>query len=201
MNKEKIIKSYEQNRYTVQWFDKIEDATEYLAAQIKGKSVGFGDSQTMMKMQLHEILEKENMVYDPLPTKDNDEFLAVAKQCLTSDIFLTSVNAATEEGILLNMDGTGNRIAGSLFGHEKVYFILGTNKLASNLDEAIWRVRNIAAPLNAKRLNLKTPCAIHGDKCYNCSSSDRICNGLIIHYKKMNDIEMEVIFIDDDLGY
>lgn len=201
MNKELIIKNFEKNRYTVQWFHTSADAVDYLTTQIKGKIVGFGDSQTMAKMNLHNALEKENTVYDPLPTKDNDEFLAVAKKCLTSDVFLTSVNAATEDGMLVNIDGTGNRVAGSLFGHEKVYFILGTNKLAPNLDDAISRIRNVAAPLNAKRLNLKTPCAIRGDKCYNCSSPDRICNGLMIHYKKMNDIEMEIIFIDENLGY
>lgn len=99
------------------------------------------------------------------------------------------------------MDGTGNRVAGSLLGHKKVYYIIGRNKITDDVEKAVWRVRNVAAPMNAKRYELKTPCAIKGDKCYNCSSPDRICNALLIELKKMNDIEMEVVLINEDLGF
>ena len=116
-------------------------------------------------------------------------------------MFLTSVNGVTEDGILINLDGTGNRVAGSLFGHKKVYFIVGKNKIAPDMEKSIWRVRNIAAPHNAQRLKLRTPCAIKADKCYNCASPDRICNGLMIMMKKMNDIDMEVVLINEELGY
>ena len=122
-------------------------------------------------------------------------------KCLTTQIFITSANAISEEGYIVNIDGTGNRIAGSLFVHEKVIFVIGKNKMESTLEKAIWRAKNIAAPKNAKRLGLKTPCAVHGDKCYNCKSEDRICNAMIVHMSKMNDIDMEVILINEDLGY
>ena len=103
---------------------------------------------------------------------------------------------------MINIDGTGNRIAGSLFGHIKVYFLIGTNKIESSLEKSIFRARNIAAPMNAKRLKLKTPCAIDGDKCYNCSSADRICNALTIYYKKMRNVkDVEIILIDEELGF
>jgi hypothetical protein len=110
----------------------------------------------------------------------------IAQKCLTTQAYLTSVNAASETGELVNIDGTGNRIAASLFGHEKVCFVFGVNKIEPTLEKAIWRARNIAAPKNAKRFGLKTPCAVKGDCCYDCSSPDRICNVLSIYQKKMN---------------
>jgi len=102
---------------------------------------------------------------------------------------------------LVNIDGTGNRVAGALFGHEKVYFVAGINKVVPTLEDAIWRARNIAAPKNAMRLGLRTPCAKKGDRCYDCSSPDRICNGMMIHFKKMNDIDMEIVIINKQIGF
>ena len=81
------------------------------------------------------------------------------------------------------------------------YFIVSTNKIAQTLETAIWRARNIAAPSNAKRLGIRTPCAVKGDRCYNCSSPDRICNGLLIYYKKMSNTDMEIVLIDEMLGF
>ncbi len=196
------IDALKKNRYSVSFFQTGEEAADYLDRQIDGKVVGFGDSATMSSMKLYERLSAHNEVHDPNQSKDNDEFLEIAQKCLTTEIYLTSVNAMSQEGHLVNIDGTGNRIAGSLFGHKKVYFVVGTNKIEPTLERAVWRTRNIAAPKNAKRYNLKTPCAIKGDKCYDCASPDRICNALTIHLKKMNDVEdVEVILIDQELGF
>lgn len=115
--------------------------------------------------------------------------------------FFTSVNAIAETGEMVNIDGAGNRVAGSLFGHEKVYFIAGTNKIESTLEKAVYRARNVAAPMNAARHNFKTPCAVKQDKCYDCASPDRICCAEIIHLQKMRFIEMEVILINEPLGF
>jgi len=128
-----------------------------------------------------------------------DDFLAGARECVLTDVFLCSVNAATIQGELLNMDGTGNRVAGSLFGHKKVYFIIGRNKFCDSIEKAVNRIRQVAAPMNAKRLGKRTPCAVTGH-CADCSSPDRICNALTIHWKKMSNIEMEIVLIDEDLG-
>lgn len=201
MNNKNIINALEKNNYQVSFFNTQTEAIHYLQNEIKDEVIGFGDSKTMSDMHLNEFLSINNHVIDPKSAKNNDEFLSIAKECLTTDIFLTSVNAITEDGIIVNLDGTGNRVAGSIFGHKKVYYIVGVNKITHNLEEAIWRVRNIAAPQNAKRLDLRTPCAIKCDKCYNCSSPDRICNGLLIEYKKMNDMDMEVILINESLGF
>ena len=154
-------------------------------------------------MNLYERLSKHNKVYDPNQSRDNDGFLEIAKKCLTTDVFLTSVNGMSATGEMVNIDGTGNRIAGSLFGHDTVYFVIGINKIMPNLDDAIHRARNIAAPKNAKRLGLSTPCTMTDNKgCYSCNSADRICNALTIYYRKMNDIDnVEIILIDEALGY
>ena len=118
-----------------------------------------------------------------------------------AQIYLTSVNGAAETGELINIDGTGNRVASGLFGHEKVYFIVGRNKVAPDYDAALWRARNIAAPKNAQRLGRKTPCAAKGDRCYDCKSPERICRALVVYWEKPNSMDMEVVLVDEDLGY
>lgn len=202
MEIQSVIKALENNRYSVSYFTSNVEAAGYLNSSLDHVVIGFGDSETLSQMRLYEKLSTHNTVYDPKQNKNNNEFLDIAKKCLTTEVYLTSVNAMSETGELVNIDGTGNRVAGSLFGHKKVYYVIGTNKIESNLEKAIWRARNIAAPQNAKRLGLRTPCAIKGDHCYNCSSPDRICNALTIYWKKMNDVDdVEIILIDENLGF
>ncbi|MEA4921831.1 MAG: lactate utilization protein [Eubacteriaceae bacterium] len=202
MDIDKTVKALKRNRYHVSVFDTAVQAADYLDRELDGEVIGFGDSKTMIVMDLYKRLSAHNEVHDPNHSRNNDEFLRIAKECLTTDIYLTSVNAMSETGEMVNIDGTGNRIAGSLFGHEKVYFIAGTNKIEPDLEKAIWRARNIAAPLNSKKYDLQTPCVIKGDKCYDCASPDRICNAMTIYMKKMNDIEdVEVILIKEELGF
>lgn len=201
MNIEKTIEAFKHNRFEVSYFEASEAAARYLDEQINGTTVGFGDSATLLKMNLFERLSSHNAVVDPQHCVAGKSFLETAKECLTTDIFLTSVNAFSETGELINIDGTGNRVAGSLFGHKKVYFVFGTNKGAATFEAAMWRARNIAGPLNAKRKGLKTPCAKKGDRCYDCSSPERICNGVIVYYKKIKNMDMEIILINEDLGF
>lgn len=201
MVQDKFVKKLEQKGYKVRTFRQKEKAAQYLQEQFHNDTIGFGDSQTLLHMGLYALLSKNNIVYDPNQFDDNDNFLKTAKKALTAKYFLTSVNAITEDGIIINMDGTGNRVAGSLFGHEKVFFIFGTNKIVSNIEEGVWRTRNIAAPQNAKRIGCNTPCSLKGDRCYDCNSPYRICSGLLIQYKKMNDSDAEIIIIDEELGF
>lgn len=201
MDIRKVIELLKFKGYSVSYFEIAEDAAVYINNKIDNKSVGFGDSVTLLSMKLFEKLSSHNEVFDPQHPPNGTNFIDTAKKCLTTQIYLTSINALSETGEIVNIDGTGNRIAGSLFGHEKVYFITGTNKLVPTLEDAIWRARNIAAPQNAMKLKLRTPCAKMGNLCYDCSSPDRICNGMIIHFKKMNDIDMEIVLIDEQLGF
>jgi hypothetical protein len=201
MNIEKTIESLKRNGYSVTYFEETEDAAAYLVKELNGVTIGFGDSTTLLSMNLFEQLSVHNKVIDPMHREQGKNFKETALECLTTDVFMTSVNALSSNGELVNIDGTGNRVAGSLFGHKKVYFVFGINKITDSLEDAIWRARNVAAPKNARRWGLKTPCAVKGDRCYDCSSPERICNGLLIHYKKMDDVEMEVIIINKELGF
>ena len=100
------------------------------------------------------------------------------------------------------IDGVGNRIASTVFGHEELYLVVGRNKLAPDYDGAVWRARNVASPKNAIRLQRKTPCAVKGDKCYDCNSPERLCRGMTVLWQASNGIgRTEVVLIDEDLGF
>lgn len=202
MDLEKLMTNLKQNRYEVSYFATKEEAAAYLNGKIDGKKVGLGDSMTLKALNLDAALGTHNEVHNVQnsPINSGKTFAEYAKSTLLTEIFLTSLNALAETGELVNMDGIGNRVAASIFGHEKVYFVVGTNKVCPTLEQAIWRVRNVAAPKNCHRKNKKTPCAAKADKCYNCSSPERICNGLLIEYKKMTAMDMEVVLIDEELG-
>lgn len=202
MNKDKLIKSLNNRGFIAKYFDCREDAVNYLSENIKNKTVGIGGSETVREIELHKALEKNNKVFwhwdKALVQKEG--LNGARDLAANSDIYITSVNGVSEDGTLINIDGTGNRIASTAYGHEKVYFIIGKNKVQETFEKAMWRARNIAAPLNAKRLNKKTPCAVKGDKCYDCNSLDRICRGFLIIERAMKSMDMEVIIIDEDFG-
>ena len=197
MDIEKTLEAFKKNNYEVIYFQTGKEAAKYLDQEIDRSTVCFGDFETLISLKLYDLLSKHNEVFDP----QHGEFFKEAKEGMQAEYFVTSVNGATEDGVLVNLDGTGNRVAGTLFGHRKVFLVFGVNKIEENLDKAIWRVRNVAAPKNAMRHGFQTPCAIKGDKCYDCSSKDRICNGLMIHYKKMRHEEMEIVIINENLGF
>lgn len=198
---EKAIKNFKKNNFLVLNFKTKQEATEYLINKFNNLTIGFGDSDTLKEMKLYEKLSLTNIVIDPQNCKEGEDFYKTANKTYGTEIFITSVNGAAETGELVNIDGTGNRVGSSLYGHEEVYFILGVNKIEKSLEKAIWRARNIAAPKNAKRLKLNTPCAVLGDKCYDCNSKDRICNCMNIYLKKMESTTMEIIIINENLGF
>lgn len=200
MNIEKTKENLQKNGYLVSIFDTAAEAAAYLNQEIDGKSVGFGGSVTLQDMGIYDMLAAHNTCHWHWP-KSGSAVPEVIKAAAEADIYLTSVNALSENGEMVNIDGTGNRVASTLYGHEKVYFVVGANKIAPTLDAAIDRARNIASPLNAKRLGHNTPCAIKGDKCYDCNSPERICNAMVIHFKKMGSCVMEVVLVREELGY
>ena len=183
--------------FSVHTFPTGQAAKDWLAAQWSGKTLGRGGSMTLEDLGLYEALSQGNTVYWHWRTPG----AATLAQAAQAQVYLSSVNAVAETGELINIDGTGNRVSATLFGHEKVYIVIGRNKLAPTNEEALWRARNIAAPKNAQRLGRKTPCAVHGDRCYDCKSPERICRGLVVLWEAVANMEMEVVLIDQDLGY
>lgn len=201
MDLTKTAEALKKRGYEVSCFSTGAEAAAYLNGKIDGMTVGFGDSETLLQMHLFEMLQTHNDVYHPKYPRERKNFYSTAKDCLTTDIFLLSANGLAETGEIVNIDGTGNRIAGSLYGHTKVYFVISRNKICPTLEEAAFRARNVAAPLNAERHGYKTPCAIKKDRCYDCRSPQRICSAQTIYWRKMNHTEMEVVLIDEDMGY
>lgn len=197
VNFDAVKQNLEARGYTVRVFSTGREAADYLDGAIDGKSVGFGGSVTLDALGLYERLGSHNKTMWHWKWEDKD---AARREAQASDVYLTSVNGLAETGELINIDGAGNRVAATLFGHEKVYFVVGRNKLAPTYDEALWRARNIASPQNAKRLGKKTPCAVKGDRCYDCKSPERICRGLVTLWGPMMGMEAEVLLIDEDLG-
>ncbi len=186
--------------YEVSVFSSGKEAVEYLKEEIKGKTVGFGGSMTLEQLGMYDALSMDNEVYWHWRLPEGVSSEEMNKKEQTCQIFMCSVNGMSKNGEIINIDGTCNRISGELYGHEKVYFVVGRNKIAENFDEALYRARNVAAPLNAKRLNKKTPCVMDL-KCHDCKAPERICNGLTVLWHKPSSGPYEIVLIDEDLGY
>lgn len=196
-----VKKNLEDKGYTVSCFDNSKDACEYLNSKIDGMTVGHGGSMTLAEMGVCQALATHNAVYGHQTTMASDDREKIIFEANNADIYLSSVNGLSEDGQIINIDGNCNRVASILYGHKKVYFIVGKNKLAPDYDSALFRARNIAAPLNAKRLKRNTPCAAKGDRCYDCNSTERICRALTVFYTKPRGQDYEVVLINEDLGY
>ena len=193
---EKLRAILERNDFATSYFETAREAADYLDGKLDGKTIGVGGAMTIKEMGLGERLGCHNKVISHFLFDDPVEAAQAAQ------VYLTSCNALAETGEILNIDGTGNRVAATLFGHEEVYIILGVNKVAPDYDSALWRARNIASPKNAQRLGRKTPCAAKADKCYNCNSPERICRALVTLWQKPRGIgRMEVVIINEPLGF
>ena len=195
----KLREKLESNGFQASVFETKEEAADYLNREIDGRTVGFGGSVGLKDMGLHESLAKHNEVFYHGTAEDVEKEMMIAQ---TTDVYILTANALAEDtGEIINIDGTGNRVSSSLFGHKKVYFVVGKNKISPDYESALYRARNVVAPKNAQRLKRKTPCAVKADKCYNCNSPERICNGLVVLYKKMYSQEMEVVLVNEEIGY
>ena len=193
---EAVQKNLEDRGFSVKVFATGREAADYLDSVLDGTSVGIGGSVSVQQLGLYDRLASHNQVF--WHWANGPEELPKA---MAAEAYLTSVNGLAETGELLNIDGNGNRVASMLYGHRRVFFLVGKNKLAPTYDEALWRARNVAAPKNAQRLGKKTPCAAKGDRCYDCKSPDRICRGLAVLWQCMSTAEMEVLLVDEELGY
>lgn len=191
---EKLRQNLEAEGFSVSHFPTAAEAADYLDRAIDGKTVGIGGSITIQDMGLGERLAVHNTLIWHWSGGTSEEAAA-------AQVYLSSVNGMAETGEIVNIDGTGNRLSSGLFGHEKVYLVVGRNKIAPDYDAALWRARNIAAPKNAQRLGRQTPCASLGDKCYDCKSPERICRALLVYWAKPNSMDMEIVLVDEDLGY
>lgn len=200
MNYEKLKNNFENHRFHTSYFETKEAAAAYLKERIHGELVGFGGSMTAKEMGLDEILKEDNeVVWHWRADMPADE---ARRKAMNSSVYILSANGVSETGELVNIDGTGNRLAASLYGPKRVYYVIGKNKIAPDLHGAIARANNIACTKNAMRFQTKTPCVANGgDKCYDCNSPARICNAMVILSRPCNGMEVELLFVDEELGY
>ncbi len=189
----------EKNGFSVEIFESIDEMKKTLLNEIEiNETIAFGGSMTLFDMGLYEDFKKRgNKIFWHWKAKDRDKELELAKN---SQIYISSTNALTLDGKLVNMDGVGNRVSSMFYGHERVYIIAGRNKICKDYDEARERIKRIAAPKNASRLSTNTPCRFTG-KCNDCDSPDRICKIEVIIHKNPTGGDIRIYLIDEELGY
>ncbi|MBO5778409.1 MAG: lactate utilization protein [Clostridia bacterium] len=201
MNFNTISENLKKRGFQVSCFETAAEAAAYLDSQIDGKTVGFGGSVTLDQLGLYEKLALHNDVRWHWRIPEGKTVADLRREAGETEIYLSSVNGIAETGEIINIDATCNRVAHILYGHEKVYLVTGVNKIAPDYESALHRARNISAPLNAQRLGKKTPCAINADRCYDCSSPDRICRSLSVLWDVPFGGVFEVVLINEELGY
>jgi L-lactate utilization protein LutB len=166
------------------------------------RSIGWGGSLTVVGTGLFQTLQsrKDLDMIDSLDKRISvEEQLERRRKAMLADLFITGTNAITEEGQLVNLDMLGNRVAAITFGPAHVVIIAGRNKIVPDVEEAMFRVKNLAAPANAMRLDKKTPC-VKTSYCDECKSPDRICNSWTITEKSFPKGRVKVILVNQDLG-
>lgn len=179
------------------------DLLGFLDCQIPdGAVVGVGDSITLESCGVYQYLRNRNLVFLDKYSKDLSRLQKreLYLKNFDADFFLSSVNAISSEGKIYNLDGNGSRVAPMIYGPKKVLLICGINKIVETEEQAFERIRTIAAPLDAKRLQKKTPCSITG-KCSDCKSPDKICNYHTIIQGQFDRERIKVVFINEELGY
>jgi len=199
----KTIESLERNNMNGYFVNNEVELTALLAKLIpKGASVGCGDSITLEKTGVFEFLRSiDYNFYDkhkPGLTSADKRKLYIKN--FSADVFVTGTNAVTMDGKLFNIDGNGSRVAPMIYGPPSVIVIVGVNKLVADVDAAIERTRQVAAPLDAKRLGKETPCVTLG-RCVDCNHKQRICNSFVLITGQFTPGRINVIIINKELGY
>lgn len=166
-----------------------------------GSSISWGGSMTIRDMGLTAALHAKGSyeLMDRDLAKDSDDAQKIYRKAFFADYFLSSANAMSEDGVIVNIDGNGNRVAAITFGPKHVIFVIGLNKITQTVDAALARARSTASPINASRFNIKTPCQTDG-VCHNCNSENCICN--YIHFLRNSPGKRHtVILVGETLGY
>ncbi len=211
---EKTIKALQSNRMEVYYCETGAEAKEKALSLIaKGSTVAIGGSVTVSSLGiLDELRSGDYNFIDRHAAKTPEELKEVFRKSFFADSYICSTNAITVSGELYNVDGNGNRVACMLYGPDSVIIVAGVNKIVDSLDEAIVRLKEIAGPLNCKRLNKNTYCAKTG-KCVACTtgkehemtsackSADRICRDFVVMAEQVQNGRIKIVLVNEDLGY
>lgn len=199
---EKMIKNLERRHFEAYYCKTSEEAVEQaLALMPEGSSVTWGGSVSIRETGLtRRLKEGHYVVYDRDEATTEEEKTAIYRKAFGCDFYLASANAISEDGIIVSIDGNGNRVAAITWGPKRVIFIVGMNKVAQTTEAALARARSTASPINAARFDIQTPCQKDG-ACHNCNSPQSICN--YIHFLRNSHPAKRhiVILVGENLGY
>jgi hypothetical protein len=199
----RTISALQRNNFDAHWAPDAKTVLEAIFKIIPDDAlVGVGGSVTLDQIGFFEKAGQHNikLINPSLQKLSMEDFTEQRRQILHADVFLSSANAITEDGVIFNVDGTGNRVASMTFGPKKVIVVCGINKIVKDIDAARQKVREYTAPMNAKRIGLKTPCAQTG-VCADCDSPQRICNVFVAMAKKPTRTDMTVFLVGEHLGF
>ena len=196
---QKVIKGLESRNMSGYFASSKEEALKLAMVLIPtGSSVTMGGAMSAHEIGLVKALKEGS--YNFIDRDEYEDKRAAMLAAYDADVFLSSANAITEDGILVNIDGNANRVSAIAQGPKKVVFIVGMNKVCADIDSALKRARNVAAPINAQRFGLNTPCCKTGS-CMDCKSPDTICcQFLVTRYSRHAD-RIHVILVNDSLGF
>jgi hypothetical protein len=212
------VKNLNKNNFEAHYCDSIKEARDLVLSLIPDNGIiGFGDSHTIFALELDEELEKKNCVAIPHSCAVNNyamehnspgfnvvgnkkEMRDILMQYLVANVFMLGANAVTMDGQIINIDGTGNRIAGSIYGSDRIIIIAGANKLVQDLNAGLERIRFVAAEMNNIKYSNELACNISGT-CKECKSEQRYCNITSIIHKKPVDSDFHVVLISEELGF
>ena len=197
----KIVEALKQRHFDAYYIsDSIDVAKKVMELIPKNNTVSWGGSMTLDELSIKELLKNNGYtLLDRGMAKTPEERTKIMKQALTCGTFLMSSNAITESGELFNIDATGNRVGALCYGPENVIVIAGMNKIVKNLDEAYSRVRHYAAPVNAQRFGLNTPCSKTGE-CADCINQETICAQMVATRYCKPAGRIKVIIVGESLG-
>ncbi len=199
---QKLIKNLKRRNFEAFYCPTATEAAEKAGSLIPdGSSVTWGGSMTIRDIGLPKLLgERPLTVYDRDKAQSREEVQDIYRKAFSCDFYLSGANAISEDGVIVNIDGNGNRVAAITFGPEHVIFVIGLNKVAQDTGSALARARSTASPINAARFDIKTPCQADGI-CHNCNSPESICN--YIHFTRNSHPAGRhiVILVGEDLGY
>jgi len=200
---EKMIKNLKRRNMEAFYCPTGKNAVEKVSELIAdGSTVTWGGTATVRDLGIPQALKNRSTlnVLDRDSVETPEEKVQMYLKAFTSDVYLTSANAISEDGVIVNIDGNGNRVAAISWGPKKVIFVIGLNKVAQTIEAAIARARGIASPINSQRFDINTPCRIDGT-CHNCNSPESICSYVHILRNSRNGNRHIVILVGEDLGY
>lgn len=197
-----IIKGINSRNMTGYYAHSKEEACKLALELIpEGSVIGMGGSATVAQIGLLDIIKTDKYKFiDRDGAKNLQEKRAAELAAYDADVFLGSANAITEDGVLVNIDGNSNRVSAYAYGPKKLVLVVGMNKVAKDVDAAMKRARNTAAPINVQRFGLNTPCASTGS-CMNCKSPDTICCQFLVTRFSRHKDRIHIILVDETLGF